>query len=139
VLNKAVDDEVIPANPAHKIGKLVRAKDSKEDMDPLSQEELKKLLDAVQKNKELKVHYPLFLLLARTGMRIGEALGLSWGDIDFNGRFIHVQRGVSRGRIELPKNSKTRKVNMSEQLTEALKVHLIESKKRDCPGIRGCT
>jgi integrase len=130
ILNKAVDDEVIPANPAHRIGRIIKAKDYKEDMDPLSQDELRKLLDAIQKDEDLKAHYALFLLLARTGMRIGEALGLRWGDIDFNGRFIHVQRGLSRGSVELPKNGKTRRVDMSQQLTEALKVHLTESKKR---------
>jgi integrase len=60
-------------------------------------------------------------LLARTGLRIGEALALQWGDIDFNGRFITIQRGISRGRIETPKNGKSRRVDMSLQLTEALK------------------
>jgi len=28
-------------------------------------------------------HYPLALLLARTGMRIGEAVALNWDGIDF--------------------------------------------------------
>ncbi|HUU40177.1 MAG TPA: site-specific integrase [Desulfatiglandales bacterium] len=99
-------------------------------MDPLSQEELRKLLDTVQRDKSLKSWYSLFLLLSRTGLRIGEAVALQWGDIDFNSRFIHVQRGLSRGRIELPKNGKTRKVDMSQQLTQALKTHLVESKKK---------
>ena len=57
-------------------------------------------------------------------------MALKWGDIDFNGRFIHVQRGLSRGKIGLPKNGKSRKVDMSKQLTEALKVHQLESKKK---------
>jgi len=130
VLNKAVDDEIIPANPAHRLGKIVKPKDRKGDMDPLSQEELRKLLDTVQRDKSLKSWYSLFLLLSRTGLRIGEAVALQWGDIDFNSRFIHVQRGLSRGRIELPKNGKTRKVDMSQQLTQALKTHLVESKKK---------
>jgi len=130
ILNKVVDDEVIPANPAHRLGKIIRTKDRTENIDPLSKEELKKLLDTVQEDKKLSCWYPLFLLLARTGLRIGEALALKWGDIDFNGRFIHVQRGLSRGRIELPKNGKTRKVDMSIQLTEALKIHQVESKKK---------
>jgi integrase len=80
---------------------------------------LKKLLETVQ--VRFPRHYPLFLLLARTGLRIGEALALQWGDIDFNGRFITIQRGISRGKIETPKNGKSRRVDMSLQLTQALK------------------
>ena len=41
-------------------------------------------------------------------MRIGEALALEPGDLDFKGRLIHVQRGLSRMKIETPKNGKTR-------------------------------
>jgi len=128
VLNKAVDDELIPANPAHRLGKIIKAKDRTEDMDPLSASELQHLLDTVQ--AKFSAHYVLFLLLARTGLRIGEALALQPGDIDFNGRFIKVQRGISRGKVELPKSGKTRLVDMSAQLAEALKVHHLQSKKK---------
>ena len=67
-----------------------------------------------------QVHYPMVLTLARTGMRLGEVLGLQWGDIDFNSRFITVQRGLSKGKVGTPKNGKIRKVDMSSQLTETL-------------------
>lgn len=36
--------------------------------------------------------YPFVALLARTGLRLGEAVGLQWGDIDFNERFIEMQQ-----------------------------------------------
>jgi integrase len=75
-------------------------------------------------------HYPLFLTLAGTGMRIGEALGLQWGDINFNGRFIEVKRRYSKGRIFTPKNNKTRRVGMSSQLCETLKAHQVECKQK---------
>jgi integrase len=63
----------------------------------------------------------MVLTLARTGMRFGEALGLQWQDIDFKGRFITVERSFSKGRIDTPKNGKSRKVDMSQQLANALK------------------
>jgi integrase len=53
-------------------------------MDPLTAGELSTLLNTVRDS--YREHYPLFLLLARTGMRIGEALAYS--------RVISTSRGV---------------------------------------------
>jgi len=130
VLNEAVDDETIPANPTHKLGRIGKKEDANISIDPLTSEELKKLLDTVRMDKELSGHYPLFLLLNRTGVRIGEGIALRWDDVDFNGRFIKVERTFSSGRIGTPKNGKSRKVDMSMQLTETLKDHQTASKKK---------
>ncbi len=120
VFNLAIDDETIQANPAKQLGKgFLRTKDVKADINPLTSEELKVLLGAV--SEHFPEHFTLFLLLARTGMRIGEALALQWDDVDFDKRFIEVKRSYVRGRISTPKNSKTRRVDMSLQLAEALK------------------
>jgi integrase len=129
VLNLALDDEIIQANPAQRLGKgFLKAKDHKGDINPLTSDELKVLLDAVYKH--FPKHYSLFLLIARTGVRIGEALALKWGDLDFNGRFIEVKRSYVRDRISTPKNKKGRRVDMSLQLSESLKAHELESKKK---------
>ncbi|MGE5253217.1 MAG: site-specific integrase [Planctomycetaceae bacterium] len=88
------------------------------EAEPLRKEELSRLLKTFE--AEFPKHYPLALTLARTGMRFGEALALQWPDIDFHGRFIKVQRGFSRGKIETPKNGKSRRVDMSGQLAECL-------------------
>lgn len=117
ILIKAMDDEIISANPAYSLKKLSKKKE-RDKVDPLNKDELKLLLDVARKH--YSQHYPLFLVLARTGMRVGEGMALQWGDVDFHGRFINVQRGLSRGRIETPKSGKTRKVDMSLQLTETL-------------------
>lgn len=103
VLNKAVDDEVIHTNPALRLGKIVQKTNGegegneKDKVDPLAREETTTLLRTALTH--FKKDYALILLLFRTGLRIGEALALKWGDIDFNGRFIHVQRGLSRMKI----------------------------------------
>lgn len=116
-LNLAVDDEVIPSNPAHRLGKMIKA--YKPDMiNPLNREELSLLLDTFRTHYPR--HYPLALTLARTGMRLGEALALQWGDMDFQGRFIMIQRNFARRQIGTPKSGKMRKVDMSNQLTQAL-------------------
>jgi integrase len=41
---------------------------------------------------------PLFELLAFTGLRIGEALGLTWADVDFERDVLRVHRQLSRYR-----------------------------------------
>jgi hypothetical protein len=47
-------------------------------------------------------------------------MALKWADIDFHGRFINVERGFSRGKIETPKSGKSRRVDMSKQLANVL-------------------
>jgi integrase len=65
-------------------------------------------------------YYPLFLCAVRTGIRQGELISLKGTDLDFNGRFVHVQRNLSRGSISATKNGKDRRVDMSGQLAETL-------------------
>lgn len=126
VLNLAVDDEVLSTNPAHNLGKIFKKQQSKLSIEPYTQEELKKLLDCFELN--FPQHHTMFLTLARTGIRLGECLGLQWKDIDFENRFINVQRGFSKGKIETPKSGQSRKVDMSLQLTDGLKKILRQRK-----------
>jgi len=129
ILNKALDDEIIQANPALQLGKnFLKAKNSYNNVNILTSNEVKHLLKTVKIH--FTEHYALILLLARTGMRIGEALALKWGDLDFNGRFIEVKRSYVRCKITTPKSGKTRRVDMSLQLSETLKTHELESKKK---------
>jgi integrase len=65
VLNDAVDDEVIPANPSLRLGKFLSSGKKKTQIDALSNNEITQLLNAVAKH--YPTHYTLFLLLARTG------------------------------------------------------------------------
>jgi integrase len=127
ILNEAVDDEIIDGNPALRVRKAI-AKDHKEEISPLTAGELNHLLETAEKH--FSDHYTMFLLMARTGMRIGEVTGLEWGDIDFNGRFIEVRRSIVRGRVSTPKSGKSRRVDMSPQLAGALEVHKTASKRK---------
>ena len=64
-------------------------------------------------------HYPFFLTAFRTGMRLGELLALQWQDADWHGKFILVRRSYKRGRLDLTKSGKQRRMDMSNQLMEA--------------------
>ena len=73
--------------------------------------------------------YPFFLTALRSGLRLGELVALKPGDLDFRERFINVQRGFSKGKIDMPKSGKPRQVDMSAQLYDVLKQHLLNTKK----------
>ncbi len=101
----------------------------RDDTHPFTREELKLFLDTAHQHFPRSV--PFFLTLARTGLRLGEALALQWGDIDWHGRFLEVRRTFChRSRqMQTPKSGKSRRVDMSQQLTTTLKALLVERKK----------
>ena len=67
-------------------------------------------------------------ILCKWATRLGELLALSWSDIDFNERLIHVRRNRTAGQVGTPKSGKSRKVDVSQQLTNVLKSLLVERK-----------
>jgi integrase len=110
--NQAADDGEPIHNPAARIGKRNKRNDPTPDINPYSPEEVPLML---QKALQLvPSFYPLLLCGVRTGIRQGELIALKASDVDFKNRLIHVQRNLSRGKLKLPKNGKTRKVDMSE-------------------------
>jgi integrase len=64
--------------------------------------------------------HPFVLCLARSGLRLGEAVGLEWRDVDFQKRVLTIRRTERRGRVGVPKSGKARRVDMSRQLAAAL-------------------
>lgn len=76
---------------------------------------------------EVQRHRPewhaFFLCALRTGMRLGELLALTWGDVDFKVNEITVRRSWSHGKLTTPKNGKTRTLPMTPELALALKGH----------------
>jgi integrase len=111
---------VLYANPAARIGRFLRrTKDRRADVNPLTREEVACLLDAARQH--VPRYHPLFLCAVRTGMRMGELLGLQWWDIDFHSRFIEVRRAIVRGKVVPTKSGKIRRIDMSQQLTATLK------------------
>ena len=81
-------------------------------MKALTEDELRALLDEVPDEWRL-----FFELLAHTGLRIGEAVALTWADVDFGKRRLHVRRRLYRGRLDSPKSRYGRRV---VPLTETL-------------------
>jgi integrase len=127
-LSFALDEEIIPSNPASGITKKLQLRrDRKIEIEPLTGEEVSTFLDTCSTHSP--EHYAFFLTAFRTGMRLGELLGLQWGDVDFHGRFIRVARSYKLGRLTPTKTGKVRRVDMSDQLLQALKALHVARKR----------
>lgn len=118
LLSHAVEDQLIVVNPALRPGKFLPKISKRRKVNPLSREEVSILL-ATAKAK-LPRYFPLFLCAVRTGMRMGELLALQWSDIDWQGRFIEVQRNYTHWKLTTPKNGESRRVDMSRELGHTL-------------------
>lgn len=127
LLEEAVESGIVPVNVARRAGKFVKGKaDRGEKIQFFSRDELALFLETAK--TEALAYYPLFLCLARTGLRIGEAIGLQCGDLDFAGFGIEVRRNIVKGRVGTPKNGRTRRVDMSQQLAQVLRGEIANRK-----------
>lgn len=128
-MSYALDEELIAVNPVVGIIKRLNLeRDKRKEIHPFNGEEVTLFLNTCEVG--YPDFFPFFLCAFRTGMRLGELLGIQWGDVDFNSRFIEVKRSYRRGIIGPTKTGKTRRVDMSNQLREALKM-LSKTRKRE--------
>jgi integrase len=128
VLNLAVDREIINTNPAHRLGKLVsKEQREKVDIEPFTEEEVQKILAAFREKRPRDL--PFIAFLACTGCRAGEAIALTWDNVDLDSGRANIQWSRTRGKTTRPKNGKPRTVELSASLVELLKVHRTQMKK----------
>lgn len=121
----AVDDNLIPVNPAARLGKFVPRAGEGQAIDIFTRVEVTTLLEVAERH--MPDAYPIVLTLARTGLRIGEALTLQADDVDLTQHVLWVRRtwgsrrkALGDGRINAPKNNRIRSVDMSAQLARVL-------------------
>jgi integrase len=71
-------------------------------------------------------HYRvLYALLAGSGLRIGEALGLEIGDVSADGRTLTVRQSVWNGQVQSPKTDNAkREVDLAPVLASMLRVYI---------------
>ncbi|HEY3175765.1 MAG TPA: tyrosine-type recombinase/integrase [Candidatus Polarisedimenticolia bacterium] len=108
ILTVAVDDDLLPKNPATKI-KLQRFSNRRgRVIDP---EEFGRLLLAVSPHKGAHLR-PVMTLAYETGMREGEILSLKWADVDFKRHTVTVRE---------TKTAEDRTIDLSERAERALR------------------
>ncbi|WP_231510815.1 site-specific integrase [Bacillus sp. UNC438CL73TsuS30] len=122
-INAAVDDEIILRN---RFKKITIEMDKKVD-NFLTAEELKKFLQDAKRLGTITT-YSLILLLAYTGLRKGEALGLKWENIDFKNKTLTVERTRDNHGVRTPKTKNSYRTIL---IDDTLLTHL-ESYKKWC-------
>jgi integrase len=126
-LYAAVEGSRLTGNPAARVGEFIGR--ARVEVDIFTREELTRLL--VTAAQEMSEAYPLVLTLARTGLRIEEALTLQPHDLDFERRELWVRRtwgsrlkALAERRINTPKSGRIRRIDMSQQLCEGLQAYV---------------
>jgi integrase len=120
IYENAIEDEIVSINPCQGTTKYC-GKDAETSINPLTATEVQKMLE---KAAALKIElYTAYLVAVRTGIRLGELLALEWSDIDWDKRAIEVSKTYDYRlkKTRLPKNKKTRTVDLTPATVEALR------------------
>ncbi|MBR1865732.1 MAG: site-specific integrase [Lachnospiraceae bacterium] len=91
-LQLACDDNIILKNPSDGCTKDYPTEFEKKYALTFAEE--KEFLDRVQNRPRMKRYYPMYAIMLKTGMRISEAIGLTWDDVDMNKREIDINHQV---------------------------------------------
>jgi integrase len=111
VCRRALRLGLLKTNPVEWIeGALGREDTEVRKVDYLTAEDLTRLLTTTE--RVAPKEYPIILVLATAGVRLGEAVGLQVGDLDAPGQRLHIRRMVRRGYISSPKNGKGKVVDL---------------------------
>lgn len=94
-LQEAMYESGLFVNPASEIMKDVVAK-PREERDALTEEQVDLLLEFLKMEGTFQnVYLPMVGVLLGTGMRFGECDGLTWDDVDFEKRVVHVNHSIN--------------------------------------------
>ena len=120
-LNQAVDDGLIPANPAARVKKAAARGES--PVRALSYEEASRLLAAAEGTRDEAV----ITLALRTGLRQGELAALRWEDLNLSQKgAVTVRRSAdtrTRTRVSTTKTGEERRVGIGARTVAVLKAH----------------
>ena len=124
-LQKAIDLDMIPFNPADKCDIPKEQTINRREMNPLDKHQLSRFLGEIKGH----VHEYLYFVDVFTGMRQGEILGLTWDCVDFDKNTIYIEKQQSKIKtkegktvLSLPKNNKKRTIVVALAVMEKLRL-----------------
>ena len=131
MLETAVRQELLPSNPAKKVTWIHEERRKGKALTP---QEYTALMRGIK--REPLVWSTMFMLIASTGMRRGEAVGLDWRSVDFKNQQVHiVQAAVSTAKHRMiigptKTSAGVRSTYIQPDVLELLKRLKAEQKKR---------
>ncbi len=121
MLSSAVTDEYLEINPIKGTRDVLpRVRVERRPPKAWTPDQMQRLLDAAHELCESDDQILLFELLAATGLRIGEAVGLRWDDLDLERGEVLVQRARVRGEETSTKGRRHRVVPIAPALASRL-------------------
>jgi integrase len=114
-LNAAVEHGYAAQVP--RLAKAERPRPERKEAAYFESDELPRLFTALA---DRGVYRIVFEMALKTGMRQGELLALTWGDVDLGGAIVHVRRSYTDGHLSTPKNHERRDVDVTPDLVELL-------------------
>ena len=117
----------LTSNPVDSITMPRRKKDlSSKEITYFTSKELKTFLNYARDHEPTKV-YTFFYVMAKTGCRQGELLGLQWHCIDFTNKTLKIRQTLTRGEnrrlyLEQPKTKKSKRtIPLNDETIDVLK------------------
>lgn len=130
VLDMAVDDSYIRNNPSNNVLKELKQSHvfKTEKRKALTKPQQDLLLDFLQRNHTYNHWYPIFAVMLGTGLRVGEATGLRWCDIDLDKGMVDVNHTLVYycHRHEVEKNGCYFNVNTPKTETSTRQVPMMD-------------
>lgn len=113
----AVRDDLIRKNPSDGVMNEIKrnSKEFRRKRHALTAPQQKAFMEHLSENYEFHGWEPIITILLGTGMRIGECLGLCWDDLNFEKRYITVNKAL----IYRPEPNNGCVVHISDTKTEA--------------------
>lgn len=146
VFQVAVDDNLIRYNPTEGVMKEIKlaCRDWKGSREALTVEQQNLFTEYLRNSPKYSRWYPLFFIMANTGLRVGELTGLRWkdvslekGTISVNHTLVYYNHGEGKGSyysINTPKTkSGIRNIPMTEDVKAAFRM---EREYQETDGIK---
>jgi integrase len=135
LLGDAMEDELILSNPAMQAGKSKKKRigqlshdDVLRSLHPMTWKQVEvfdRTIDTMRHEGLLDPRYQiLFILMAKTGMRPGEAIALQPGDVDVGQHTVRIERAATiGGQVKSTKTAEVRTVDLSAKLIPKLETY----------------
>ncbi len=115
-LNSAVQRDLAARNPVKALPAAEKPRPQSKESAYFTDDELPRLAAEFTPG----VYRTLFLAALKTGMRQGELVALTWGDVDLVGAVARVRRTFTDGFLHEPKNHERRDVDLPPAVVDLL-------------------